>query len=68
MRFEQMAFATYLQENANLVLAWRTVGHLHTFLGLTVGLLHDPPPRLHRSAFAGKKRQCPGGMGTFEID
>ena len=23
MRFEQMAFATYLQENANLVLAWR---------------------------------------------
>ena len=63
MRFEQMAFATYLQENANLVLAWRTVGHLHTFLGLTVGLLHDPPPLAPPQRICRGKKTMPGGDG-----
>lgn len=67
MRFEQMAFATYLQENANLVLAWRTVGHLHTFLGLTVGLLHDPPPGSTAAHLQGKKDNARGGWARLKL-
>jgi len=59
MRFEQMAFATYLQENANLVLAWGTVGHVHTSLGLIVGFLHETPGSIAAHLFAavpGKRK------------
>ena len=62
MRFEQMAFATYLQENANLVLAWGTVGHVHTSLGLIVRFcmkLPAPPRRIYLQLFQEKTMTMP---------